>query len=193
MTAVERRVGVLKDDLQRRGDQPANASGSVGGKRRTVERRRVPASARRSRAACGRVSSSRCPTRRRGRASRRARSPPSRRRARGRRVPRWWKTFAEVVEPHERRRCVVDRRVAGSRGLHSRGSSCALSWYQQRLTWPTPTASSDGSSVWQRSSARAQRSANTQPGEIRSETRQEARNRVEAAVVLPNAAARNAA
>ena len=53
--------------------------------------------------------------------------------------------------------------------------------------------SSAGSSVRQRSSASAQRSAKTQPGIVGAEARQEARDRVEPAVVLADAAARDAA
>ena len=75
----------------------------------------------------------------------------------------------------------------------ARGSSCARSWKKQRLTWPSPTGKSGGFSVWQTSSASAQRSANTQPGRSAPIGGQVAGDRVEAAVVLAHAAARDAA
>ena len=75
----------------------------------------------------------------------------------------------------------------------ARGSSCARSWKKQRLTWPRPTCTSSGLSVWQTSLASAQRSANTQPGQIRADRGQVARDRVQSAVILAHAAARDAA
>ncbi len=79
VAAVERRVGVLEDDLKRR-DVPRRAAARAAAPSCARRPRRCPKSARRSRAGFARTSSCRCPTPRRARASRRPRAWPRRRR-----------------------------------------------------------------------------------------------------------------
>ena len=145
-----------------------------------------------ARGACGRASSCRCPTRRRGRASPPARSPPRRRRARGCRV-------------RAGGRSCRDRRTGASGGAarstagsatsaaSSAAGRCACSWKWQRLACPSPTSYGGGASSRQivlgEHAAVGEDAARGQLAEVR----QEARNRVEPTVVLADAAARDAA
>ena len=108
--------------------------------------------------------------------------------------PCCWKTFAEVVELAASgcRRAVDGRQRRGRRLLARK--LVGLLVVEAAAPRDSPRRrSSGGSSVRQRSSASAQRSAKTQPGDLGPEARQEARDRVEPAVVLADAAARDAA
>ena len=120
---------------------------------------------RRCRAASARASSCRCPTRRRARASRRARSPRETPTSACTSWPLLLEHLAEVVEREQRVGVAVDRAAARGRPPSRAGASGARSWKWQRLMCAAADRrSSGGSSVWQRSSASAQRSAKTQPG-----------------------------
>ena len=85
------------------------------------------------------------------------------------------------------------RAAAGSRAGATRGSSCARSWKWQRLARPWPSGKRSGSCSRQTSLASPQRGSKTQPGRLGTEPGEEARDRVQRGLVLPQAAARDAA
>ena len=149
MAPVEGRIGVLEDDLQRAHVVARRAARASAASARPSSVDVRPSSARRGRAACGRASSCRCPTRPRGRASRPARSPPRRPTSACTSCPCCLNDLAEVVEPQQRRRragrspaapCRRPSHAAASAHARGSGSGCMC---------PPPSSWSGGSSVRQ--------------------------------------------
>ena len=107
--------------------------------------------------------------------------------------PRCLKTFDSSLSSTSGRS--VARRPAGSSrsAASARGSAGARSWYQQRLSCPPPTV--DERRLLRVAALVGERAAigEDAAGELRAEAREEAGDRVEPAVILADAAARDAA
>ena len=190
---VERRVGVLEDDLQRPAAAPRDRFWNRGASARAVEDDRRPSSARRGRAGRARASSCRdpdSPTR----PERLAR--PDGGRDVDERVDLAAVLLEDLPEPVELdERAPPCGRRPGARGprASARGKVCARSWYQQRARVAVAERLERrllGGAALVRERAAVDEDAS---GELGAELRQEAGDRVEPAVVLADAAARDAA
>ena len=107
-----------------------------------------------------------------------------------------WPSCLNVFDPCSTSRSGLPfaiRAAAGSRAGATRGSSCARSWKWQRLARPWPSGKRSGSCSRQTSLASPQRGSKTQPGRLGTEPGEEPRDRVQRGLVLPQAAARDAA
>ena len=107
--------------------------------------------------------------------------------------PRCVKTFDELLDLDERRLAARSTRGRSRSAASARGSAGARSWYQQRLSWPRSTIEERRlllvAAVVGERAAVGEHAAR----ELDAERRQEAGDRVEPAVVLAHASARDAA